>query len=420
MGLGTSGPVLFMYDDTLANQLIVGGSFLNVEGILADRIGTWDGTSWDTLATGIINSSPVLSACRFQGDIYTEGALVQGRNALLKLTDNGWQEVGVTSNSTISGLRVIGDRIYVVGFFDSIAGMATPGIAAWDGTQWFAIGNDINEVYFSDVAEFEGELYVVGKFDNGGGLVNIAKLVDNTWQPVGGGIPAFDGWASDLFVYKEKLYVAGYFDQWQGNAGHNIMAWDGNTWDGLQGGVQHTNGAGFIRGVSTDDEYLYVAGLFNYSGDLFLNGLARWNGSNWCAINNPYSGGSTILLTHFQDKFILAQSMWDSVNGVAQYIASSDYFVDSCSLVGIEEEPYFTDDVSVYPNPATSTITISTPQGSITAIALFDITGRAVNAVQLTSTNETITLDVSGLPAGIYFGRVLIGELERSFKWVKQ
>lgn len=75
---------------------------------------------------------------------------------------------------------------------------------------------------------------------------------------------------------------------------------------------------------------------------------------------------------------------------------------------------------TVHPNPSTSIITLNTPEGSITAIALFDITGREVNAVQLSSTNETISLDVSRLTAGIYFGQVVLGETRKSFKWVKR
>jgi len=75
----------------------------------------------------------------------------------------------------------------------------------------------------------------------------------------------------------------------------------------------------------------------------------------------------------------------------------------------------------IYPNPATTHITLSAEEGSINTITLFDLTGKEVSFPPLLSeTEKSITLDVSGLPSGIYFGQVFVGENRRNFIWVKQ
>ena len=107
--------------------------------------------------------------------------------------------------------------------------------------------------------------------------------------------------------------------------------------------------------------------------------------------------------------------VWDSIGCTA-----SSWWIDfppvPNALDNMEYEWF-----QLYPNLATTHITLSTERGGIERITLFDITGKEVSFPPLLSaTEKAITLDVSGLPAGIYFGRAGIGESIRSFKWVKQ
>ncbi len=61
------------------------------------------------------------------------------------------------------------------------------------------------------------------------------------------------------------------------------------------------------------------------------------------------------------------------------------------------------DKISVYPNPANSYMTISSEQGSIVHVNLFDIAGKAVNTLPVLATTEkAIIMDVSGTPPGLY------------------
>ncbi|MBE0647023.1 MAG: T9SS type A sorting domain-containing protein [Bacteroidales bacterium] len=66
--------------------------------------------------------------------------------------------------------------------------------------------------------------------------------------------------------------------------------------------------------------------------------------------------------------------------------------------VGIKNPPLFTEYLMIYPNPASTTITIETP--SKCSLSILNFTGQQL--LQQGITESTTTLDVSGLPSGIY------------------
>lgn len=75
----------------------------------------------------------------------------------------------------------------------------------------------------------------------------------------------------------------------------------------------------------------------------------------------------------------------------------------------------------VLPNPATTHLTITTQQTNMSHVALFDMTGREIRPLRvLSSTGESVTLDVSGLPQGMYIGRVQGNTGVGSFKMMKE
>lgn len=70
--------------------------------------------------------------------------------------------------------------------------------------------------------------------------------------------------------------------------------------------------------------------------------------------------------------------------------------------VGIEELPIFNSQFSIYPNPASKTVTVETDQPS--TLTLTDATGRVCGRWKVE--NGKTTLDISPLPAGVYFVRL--------------
>ncbi|MCL2041233.1 MAG: M6 family metalloprotease domain-containing protein [Bacteroidales bacterium] len=96
---------------------------------------------------------------------------------------------------------------------------------------------------------------------------------------------------------------------------------------------------------------------------------------------------------------------------------------ESC-VVGIEAPPSPPEggDVRVYPNPTSGLIMICDVRCAICDIAIFDVMGRAVVVAQSHIENRTsqIALDLSNLPAGVYFIRITTADGVVTRKVVKE
>ena len=76
------------------------------------------------------------------------------------------------------------------------------------------------------------------------------------------------------------------------------------------------------------------------------------------------------------------------------------------------------ENITVYPNPATNTITIRGIKNQVLSIKILDITGRLVNSEQVTG-NSTV-LDVSGFAKGMYFIQIATSAGVNNCKFVKE
>jgi hypothetical protein len=81
-------------------------------------------------------------------------------------------------------------------------------------------------------------------------------------------------------------------------------------------------------------------------------------------------------------------------------VALFEWVADSTE--GINELSIFNSQFSIYPNPASMTVTVETDQPSM--LTLTDATGRKCGQWRVDSGKTT--LDISPLPAGVYFVRL--------------
>ena len=61
-------------------------------------------------------------------------------------------------------------------------------------------------------------------------------------------------------------------------------------------------------------------------------------------------------------------------------------------------------EINVYPNPATTFITIETNESDIESVTLYDALGRLINNVS--SQENSVIINVANLSAGIYFVKI--------------
>lgn len=70
----------------------------------------------------------------------------------------------------------------------------------------------------------------------------------------------------------------------------------------------------------------------------------------------------------------------------------------------------------VFPNPATNSVSISLSQKADAQIALVDLQGRTVRSQSFEEGAKTVTIDLSGVPAGLYFLNIVNGSESTSVK----
>ena len=150
-------------------------------------------------------------------------------------------------------------------------------------------------------------LIVGGQFTEAGGhaLKSIARWDGKGWTPLGSGI---NGSVSTLAVFDPddagpglpRLYVGGAFWMAGDVPVQSLASWDGSNWSDVGGGI--TISTFFLPQVQELLVYdkdgagpllpaLYVAGHFDTAGGMPASGLIRWDGSSWSIVGQPGTGG---------------------------------------------------------------------------------------------------------------------------------
>jgi hypothetical protein len=73
--------------------------------------------------------------------------------------------------------------------------------------------------------------------------------------------------------------------------------------------------------------------------------------------------------------------------------------------------------INVFPNPVSDFLTISLPENQFAKIDLFDISGKGHISTSITGTD---TIDLRSYPTGVYFFRVLSGNIIKVIKLIKR
>ncbi|MBL9120311.1 MAG: thrombospondin type 3 repeat-containing protein [Phycisphaerae bacterium] len=255
---------LGFFNDGSGTALFVGGQFTHVDGVSANRVARWNGTTFAPLGSGT------------DGTVYTFAEYDDGQ----------------------------GPALYAGGFFSHAGGGDAKNVAAWNGSAWTPLGAGLNAtvralITFDDQTGFGPRLYAAGQFSTAGGAPakRIARWNGSSWAEVGGGangsifaLATFD----DGLGGGEQLYVAGDFTMVGGVAANGIARWDGTAWHALGTGL---NGSARAMTVFDDGSgaALYVGGWFTTAGSGPAPYVARWNGANWSAVGSgPFSGVETL------------------------------------------------------------------------------------------------------------------------------
>ena len=318
--------------------VVVGGSFLEVDGIPCQNVAAWDGKAWRSLGSGLPprvetlavyngelfaggDRSPTLDGSgaammRFDGEDWTPltigvpgsfarqvfrlgeyagNLLVSGRVdasspplffPLLSWDSQSWTVIASALNTEVWAMHLFEGDLHVGGHFTG-SGSGVVSVSRWNGASWTNLSPYLD---CHSLVDFEGSLYA-GGFFNG---ISIARRSGEVWEPVGAGLQRSPtAWATvqDLVVHQGRLIAMGDFTTSAGASVSGVAAWNGVAWEALGPGTPAECRVGAVLG---DD--LFLGGLFP--------GLQRWDGTTMHEVPGVFEQGGITNLLHVPGRTI--------------------------------------------------------------------------------------------------------------------
>src|SRR5262249_1344947 len=115
---------------------------------------------------------------------------------------------------------------------------------------------------------------------------HIARWDGSAWHPLADGTEAgtssVDGSVKSLTFIGTDLYVGGRFPTASGVFVNNVARWDGSGWSPLGGGLGDPSDTSVTVGaLIASGGDLYAGGLFDIADGMDANGIARWRDERW-------------------------------------------------------------------------------------------------------------------------------------------
>ena len=393
--------------------------------------------SWDSLDTGIdggLNYGRVFSLSVYNSELYVAGSFsYAGGNPVQSIASwNGsnWFALGAPSITAIRTTTVYNNKLYVG---DPLVGAY--GVSTWDGSNWqtsgslpqaaVALGVYNNSIYASvfvnanddyiykledgswdlinagidnavnAFAVYNNELYAGGNFLTAGGdsVRRIARWNDASWSAAGEGLNQVV-WC--LTIHNGELYAGGNFSS-------RVSKWDGTTWTDIGFGFDSD-----VRALCSFNGVLYAGGNFTTAGGIPANHIAQWDGTSWSALGDGVD--STVFALCVYNSAIYAGGLFSYAGGIPANRIAKWNPLGIGILESVNEN-----EVDVFPNPATTQLTISgyTPA----YLKLCNTLGQTV-----AEASNTTTLLLGTLPQGLYVLQLFDakGGLVRAEKVVKE
>ncbi len=259
-----SGPDNFEVFD---NKIYTVGS-MQISGTIG--VAVWDGSKW-------INGG---------GTSYSHGAIYNDKGTLYVVTDNGHIRSRTASTSFTTFLDMNGNgviaemiryknKLIFAGGFTSIGGVTANNIASWDGQNWSALGDGLDENILC-LEVYNDKLYAGGLFHNSGTkkVEGLAVWDGTSWAEVGGGInpDSILNGVYDVISFDEKLWAMGDFTQIEGINVNKVATWNDTIWDD----PKFPKTEAVVSTAGTFNNHLYL-GTFDYNNDNYVFGIKGVN-----------------------------------------------------------------------------------------------------------------------------------------------
>lgn len=397
------------------NEVYASGNFTNAGGDPdADYLARWDGTSWHAVAPGLIHGFGTLG---IKGDLIYVGGNFQDlggnqqTNNIAYWDGTEWRNLGNGVDYNVSSIVFIGNDVYAGGGFNIASSVPNTGLVArWDGTEWHALGSGAPFVaydftYVSDMATDGTNLYVTGLFENMGGVEKadrIARWDGSQWHALGDGINPNVMWTDWLQVelHQSDVYVSGAFKNAGGNPDADYIArWNGSEWEGNSTSLADSN----VYNLVIQNDYLYCTvddtiKRFDLNNKAWENfAIVPYMYTLVADSNNLFVGG---IFTIIQGVPVFNIARWGEASTALSEIKT--------------KKPL---SLAVYPNPAFDLFEYKMEgiASGMHQVVVSDVNGKTV----ITVWTDKVQVDISSLPAGVYFIQISTKEKTGLAKLIK-
>lgn len=202
-----------------------------------------------------------------------------------------------STNGTVVDFALHNDELYAVGLFTTINGNGAKGVARWDGTAWQAVGDGFTDGCHSLVT-IDSVLYLT-RYEMQVDSNWVYSLNNADWEKLGSGF-YLEGANSgqfytcsiyDVIEYNGDIYASGEFNRNGGQVVNGIAKWDGTDWSPLGEGLTDPIFGQVIypHQMLVFNGQLLVCGNFSTAGGTAVNGVAVWDGGAWSALGEGFN-----------------------------------------------------------------------------------------------------------------------------------
>ena len=271
-------------------NIYFGGEFNNIQGMPANGIAKWNGTSWSALGSGI--NGDIFAIAISGNDVYVGGsfnvAVSDGmaRN-VAKWDGTQWTRLGNGlggGTHLVRSIAVYGGEVYIGGNFNTADGSPSNGIVKWNGTAYSALPIAAGDV--RALAVNNGSLYAGGFVaPTTGSSVGILQFDGTTWTALGA---AANTSVTAIAFSGNDVYVVGDI-RLTGQPNSQAAKFDGTAWTRMAGVFS----GGIMNAVAIHQGELYVGGSMTDPPNAF-NSIARWNGTSWVGVGSGGTGNGVL------------------------------------------------------------------------------------------------------------------------------
>ncbi|UTW62214.1 T9SS type A sorting domain-containing protein [bacterium SCSIO 12741] len=221
------------------NDMLLAGSFENVDGFKTRGLILWDGQDFKEFPNVISRSSfetMIETFVEYKGKYYVGGLFnTNHQNRNLQVLDSGeWQAIDGWEVTGLFGdvltMKVYKGELYIGGTFHKNYGGIANCIVKYDGEHFYELGSGF-DYPVHDLEIYNGKLYAFGRFNSVDSLQcpsRIASWDGERWCQFSSDTLS-EHQIADGYFFNDTLYISGGFDQISGNNSlRTIAKWAGD------------------------------------------------------------------------------------------------------------------------------------------------------------------------------------------------